>query len=227
LNQNFIRIFNSLEWKIGEIFEKIKFRAEIKKLALTLYLDETNLINRRVEHNVNSKLSNVEIETFELVFRQSSDSSYKATARIKNFLFDDLRETHKQDAVIHMINRHFTVDPNAYMLIASLDFKSKERSRLCKRFDEILLFIFNSFLVSAQLESLYICIKLDYLMILRDFFMSDNMNRSKTTKVSSEQNQLDYNDIETGVDILVKNPEIVLLEDQHNSNSNCLVLNVS
>jgi hypothetical protein len=29
------------------------------------------------------------------------------------------------------------------------------------------------------------------------------------------------------VDVIVKNPEIILLEDQHNSNSNCLVLDVS
>lgn len=34
-------------------------------------------------------------------------------------------------------------------------------------------------------------------------------------------------DVETRLDIIVKNPEIILLEDQHNSNSNCLVLDVS
>jgi hypothetical protein len=33
--------------------------------------------------------------------------------------------------------------------------------------------------------------------------------------------------VETRVNILVKNPEILLLEDQRNANSNCLVLNVS
>jgi len=34
-------------------------------------------------------------------------------------------------------------------------------------------------------------------------------------------------DLETRIDVIVKNPEIILLEDQHNSNSNCLVLDVS
>lgn len=34
-------------------------------------------------------------------------------------------------------------------------------------------------------------------------------------------------DIETRVDIIVKNPEVIILEDQQNSNSNCLVLDVS
>jgi hypothetical protein len=83
-------------------------------------------------------------------------------------------------------------------------------------------------LVSAQLESLYICIKLDYLMVLKDFFIADDVNRPETLKVS-EENQLNRidTDIDTRVDILVKNPEIILLEDQNNSDSNCLVLNVS
>jgi len=58
------------------------------------------------------------------------------TTRIKNFLCDDLRETHRADAVNHMMDRHFTVDPNAYMFIASLEFKPKDQtlpraSRLC------------------------------------------------------------------------------------------------
>jgi len=33
-------------------------------------------------------------------------------------------------------------------------------------------------------------------------------------------------EVETRVDVIVKNPEVILLEDQHNSNSNCLVLDV-
>ncbi len=34
-------------------------------------------------------------------------------------------------------------------------------------------------------------------------------------------------DVETKLEVVIKNPEIILLEDQHNSNSNCLVLDVS
>ena len=34
-------------------------------------------------------------------------------------------------------------------------------------------------------------------------------------------------DVETRLKVSVKNPEIILLEDQHNINSNCLVLDVS
>ncbi len=73
------------------------------------------------------KLANVEIETFGFIFRKFSDTSYKFTTRIKNFRCDDLRETHQADAVIHVIDRHFTVDPDAYMLIATLEFIPKDQ----------------------------------------------------------------------------------------------------
>ena len=34
-------------------------------------------------------------------------------------------------------------------------------------------------------------------------------------------------DLETRIDVIIKNPQVILLEDQHNGNSNCLVLDVS
>jgi hypothetical protein len=71
------------------------------------------------------KLANVQIEMLEALFRQQSDSSYKAMARIKNFLLDDLRETNKPTSVTRMMDRHFTVDPNAHMLVAAFEFKPK------------------------------------------------------------------------------------------------------
>ena len=34
-------------------------------------------------------------------------------------------------------------------------------------------------------------------------------------------------DLETHIEVVVKNPQVILLEDQRNSNSNCVVLDVS
>jgi hypothetical protein len=49
--------------------------------------------------------------------------------------------------------------------------------------------VFNTFLlidclVNAQLESLYICIKPDYLIILQEFFMSDEALSTMTSNVN-------------------------------------------
>jgi hypothetical protein len=72
----------------------------------------------------------------EALFRQQSDGSYKANARVKNLLLDDLRASNKPESVTRMMDRHFTVDPNAQMLIASFEFTPKKEShsalRQCK-----------------------------------------------------------------------------------------------
>lgn len=89
----------------------------------------------------------------EALFRQKSDSSYKAMARVKNLILDDLRQTNKPSSVTHMIDRHFTVDPNTHMFIGCFEFKPPTSPnsiplRLCiiknnnKLFDFILIFSF-------------------------------------------------------------------------------------
>lgn len=79
------------------------------------------------------KLAYVEIDAFNAMFEQHTDSSYKVTAQVKNILFDDLREAHKTDAIVHLINRHFTLDPNRNMLMASLEYKSKHQTHSIAR----------------------------------------------------------------------------------------------
>ena len=121
------------------------------------------------------KLTNIEIEGFEFLFRQYSDSSYRVITRVKNFRSSDLRETHQADAVIHIIDRHHIVQPDAYMLIASLDYEPKTPissipTKNGNHFSNLSISIF-SYSVNIQLESLYICIKVDYLLSLRDFFI--------------------------------------------------------
>ncbi|CAF3380389.1 unnamed protein product [Rotaria sp. Silwood1] len=245
-----------------DILQTVKFRAEIKKLALTLYLGESDLTVRRAARNENLILANVEIEMLEALFRQLSDTSYKAMARFKNLLLDDLRVTNKLTSLTRMMDRHFTVDPNTHMFIGSFEFKPKSSLNPVPLRQ-----------LSAQLESLYICISLDYLMTLQDFFISglpsninnnisssDTSKSTKTNQIESEENRVKTDErlsrsstaiqrpstapskasvpqspysssqnteIETHVDVIVKNPEIILLEDQHNPNSNCLVLDLA
>ncbi|CAF0751812.1 unnamed protein product [Rotaria sordida] len=233
-----------------DILQTVKLRAEVKKLALTLYLGESDLTVRRAPRNENLKLANVEIEMLEALFRQLSDTSYKAMARVKNILLDDLRATNKSTSVTRMIDRHFTVDPDTYMFIGSFDFKPKDSSNPMPVRQ-----------LSAQLESLYICVSLDYLMILQDFFIAGlptgvNKNvSSSNTSISTKTDQrasrpstvvqklstslskasapqspnlsTEDEEVETHVDVIVKNPEVILLEDQHKLNSNCLVLDLA
>ncbi|CAF1242324.1 unnamed protein product [Didymodactylos carnosus] len=82
-----------------EVTTTVRVRAEIKTVALTLYLGESNMTKRRQDRLENLKLADVRIEALETIFKQMNDSSYKAVGRIKNFLLDDLRETHQSAGV--------------------------------------------------------------------------------------------------------------------------------
>ena len=84
---------------------------------------------RRGPRDERQKLANVQIDVFEALFRQQSDSSYKAVARVKNFLLDDLRDSNRPDSVTRMMDRHFTVDPDAQMFVTSFEFLPKSLSR--------------------------------------------------------------------------------------------------
>ncbi|CAF3775950.1 unnamed protein product, partial [Rotaria magnacalcarata] len=166
-----------------DIYQTIKIHAEIKKLALTLYLGESNLTVRHTLRDEKLKLANVEINMLEVLFCQRSDQSYKAMARVKNLLLDDLREANKTSNVKRMIDRHFRVDPNTHMLIGAFEFTPTSSS------NSMPLRLF-----SAQLESLYICVSLDYLIALQDFFVSgllmassNYISRPDTTMLNTEQ----------------------------------------
>jgi hypothetical protein len=57
---------------------------------------------------------------------------------VKNFLLDDLRASNRTDGVTRMMDRHFTVDKDAQMLITSFVFEPKKESspalRDCKKY---------------------------------------------------------------------------------------------
>ncbi|CAF3586652.1 unnamed protein product [Adineta steineri] len=239
----------------NEVVPTLKLRATIKTLALTLYLGDSDMSTRREPRNDKLKLASVEIDMLDAVFKQQSNGSYKATALVKNFLLDDLRATNKRESVTRMMDRHFTVAPDAQMLVAIFEFTPKTTDAAARR------------KLTAQLESLYICISLDYLMKLQDFFISGLPSANAESKPQppppppttttdqlehdTNRNKLDARlstvptktpvpapkppttepnadaDVETFLEIVVKHPEVILLEDQHNSNSNCLVLDLT
>ena len=84
-----------------------------------------------------------------------------------------------------------------------------------------------------RLESLYICLKMDYLMIIYEFFVEDLPSANSSNQISEGKNSTktinsnSNNDVQTQVDMLIINPEILLLENQRQTITNCLVLNVS
>ncbi|CAF1279791.1 unnamed protein product, partial [Didymodactylos carnosus] len=139
----------------------ICFDALIKKIALTLYLGESNIITEHVSRNENLKFVDLQFEMLKAHFQQLCDSSYNGSVQIQELVLDDLRETNRSDSITRMINRNFNVDPNILIFTVNIEFKPKkeERSMGIRQ-------------VNGQLESFYICISADCLMALQDFFVS-------------------------------------------------------
>ena len=108
------------------------------------------------------------------------------------------------------------------MLNMDLTLESEDHRR-SKHFafrGKVFRIFFFDFLVFVEMEGLSICIKIDYLLILYDFFVANLPIQDKITTTSSTST------IETCVDLVIKNPEIILLDTQYDYNSNCLVLNM-
>jgi hypothetical protein len=111
-----------------QISAKIRLDFEIKRIALTLYLGKSNLTVPRAPRDKSLEFANVRIEMLEAHFRQLSDSSYNAEARIQNIALDDLRGAHSPNDVTRLIDRNFNVDPNVQILIVTVKFKPKTRT---------------------------------------------------------------------------------------------------
>ncbi|CAF1248487.1 unnamed protein product [Rotaria sordida] len=111
----------------NKISKKIHFNAEIKKIAITLYLDESNVITRHESRNENSKFFDLQLKMLKAQFRQLSDSSYAGQAQIQELILDDLRVTNRSNKVTHMINRSFNVDPNVPMFTVTLEYKTNNK----------------------------------------------------------------------------------------------------
>ncbi|CAF4025308.1 unnamed protein product [Rotaria sp. Silwood2] len=269
-SQNNVTVTNKNQENLNtnQISEKIHFNAEIKTIAITLYLSESKLITRHASRNENLKFLDLRLETLKAHFRQLSDSSYDGKAQIQTLLLDDLRETNKSNSITRMIDRNFNVDPNASMFTVTLEFK-KENEQQSSGVRQ----------VNAQLESFYICMSSDYFMALYDFFisslsLSDEKKPHPSIMYSETSSDIDYDMplpakpistfrrsnrsfsgalestlrspkrpsetlsttqdaspeagdyLHSNINIVIKSPEIILLEDQHNNNSNCLVLSI-
>lgn len=97
----------------------------------------------------------------EAKFSARSNGYYKATARMKNILLDDLRASNQAGSLTRMIDRHFTVDRDVHMLVTTFEFNPKNESRSAirdRRCNEK-IFLSNRFCVSSHCtigKSLYL-----------------------------------------------------------------------
>jgi hypothetical protein len=105
--------------------EKFRLDFQIKKIGLTLFLEESDLNVHGVIRNENSKFICMQIEMIEAHFQYLFDSSYHGEAQIQCFLLEDLRQTNLSNSNKRLLDRNDNVDRNAQMFIVTVKFKPK------------------------------------------------------------------------------------------------------
>lgn len=111
-----------------KIFEKIFLDFQMKKIDLTLFMDELDLnVHRQMRHE-SSKFMNMNIGMIESHFQYLSDSSYNVKCQIQCLLLEDLRQTNPSNSVTRLFDRNFNVDQNTQLLIATLQFQPNSQT---------------------------------------------------------------------------------------------------
>ncbi|UJR16774.1 hypothetical protein I4U23_003674 [Adineta vaga] len=215
------------------ISKKIQIDFEIQKINLTLCLNENNQTIDQLNPNKTSEFLKMIIEMIDLHFQQLSDGSYTTKTQIKHVFLDDLYGT-------RVLNRNFHVDPNVPLLITTIDFQSDIR-HVNIVLESFYLWLTADCLMALKLffTSIQSSDDEDQSQVSTNNSLAIRENLPPPAKcisvcrrqslrsapTSSSPEKIISSNTVTKVDILIKTPQICWLEDQSNSNSNCLVFN--
>ncbi|VDI65829.1 vacuolar protein sorting-associated protein 13A/C, partial [Mytilus galloprovincialis] len=208
-----------------ELTCKLKFNFEIESLSATLYIGKEDLMAQRSDK---AALGKVELQVIAVSGKQMSDESMEVKVILKDTVLDDSRQ-HKvnginsPDIITRMIQRsksRLSEEGSSNMIDVSFKQDCSKDSN-----------------VDVRVNSLYICVCLDYLMSLGDFFTKGmpQTDRGEVVKQETKPSKTQKKVKEdlppppsNCMDIVVKieKPEIILIEDQLNPNCNCLVLDM-
>ncbi|CAG2221758.1 VPS13A_C [Mytilus edulis] len=214
-----------------ELTCKLKFNFEIESLSATLYIGQEDLMAQRSDK---AALGKVELQVIAVSGKQMSDESMEVKVILKDTVLDDSRQ-HKVNGITSPSNVKLQNDT---VLVNPKTCQEEGSSNMieCQNFKQDCPSKENSG-VDVRVNSLYICVCLDYLMSLGDFFTKGMPQTDKgevvkqETKPSKTQKKV-KEDLppppSNCMDIVVKieKPEIILIEDQLNPNCNCLVLDM-
>ncbi|CAF3837772.1 unnamed protein product, partial [Rotaria sp. Silwood1] len=232
----------------NEIPLNIRLDFQMKQIDLTLYLDKIGLNNQQQSRNENDKFIYLTIQLIEAQFKQSTNINYQGKIQIQHLFADDLRQNHQNKNFARLINKGFNVDQNAPLLIATLQNKSSNCT-VNGEMESFHILISADMIISMKEFFTYVIpsddeTKSNKLMGSNDLQLnlpspaksisqyksSDSQRSSSLTTSEDDQPRRKRSvrsDVETNMKIEVKPSQLILLEDQNNNNSNCLILNFS
>lgn len=208
------------------IYNRMKFKFTLNSLSATLYQGKDELANQSVKvvtRDPKKCLGHFELQLFDVDFKMQSDNSMQAVVILKDTILDDNRPE-KQNGLKRMIQR-YSKGPSSPGTDNMIDVNFTQNSTADKD-------------ITIKVTNLHICVCLDFLMTLADFFTKSLADAppppGKTTAIQGKEPAKSSKPLPAPapvrptssmlVMVTISVPEIVMIEDQSNLETNALVL---
>ncbi|KAK3590891.1 hypothetical protein CHS0354_020869 [Potamilus streckersoni] len=202
----------------------LKFFFQMKSLTATLYGGESILTLGIYKRDINRSLGQFEMHLIAVEGHMMSNNTIETKVILKDMILDDKRPV-KKDGITRFIQKIWMIQRSSISSDDSnmVDISFKQDANKDKK-------------VEVTVISLHICVCLEFLMDLADFFIKGmpESSPSQPQPVKKEDKKAVQPvkqaqtppEGEMRVALNIGKPEIILIEDQTNLSSNVLVLNM-
>ncbi|KAK9299464.1 hypothetical protein QLX08_007488 [Tetragonisca angustula] len=209
------------------IHTSIKFEFVMDSLVITLFTGGSKMSQSSLLHPPENGLAKFCLTHFALKGRIFADGLMATSILLMNCTLDDIRQS-RQGSLVRIMERTTTVP--------SMDDVEKESKKpIRSMLDMTIRQSSNDTFVDIRIFSFSIIVSLDYLMKVKDFFTVDEPPTNKSvpqhvpknhgeSAVKKKQITSSTKKMFT-INIHVEKPDIILLEDMDDINSNCVILN--
>ncbi|XP_026298323.1 vacuolar protein sorting-associated protein 13 isoform X3 [Apis mellifera] len=208
------------------IHTSIKFEFVMDSLVITLFMGGSKMLQSQnsLLHLPENGLAKFCLTHFALKGRIFADGLMATSILLMNCTLDDIRQS-RQGSFIRIMERITT--------ISSMNNVEEESKPVRSMLDMTIRQSSNDTFVDIRVFSFSIIVSLDYLMKIKDFFTIDNLSNKPVTQhvksysepiVKKKQIVSPTKKMFT-INIHIEKPDIILLEDMDDINSNCIILN--
>ncbi|XP_055946551.1 intermembrane lipid transfer protein Vps13-like isoform X4 [Argiope bruennichi] len=201
---------------VAKVHPRFKFDFVLQSVLITLCYGETPLTVGICERKESCSMAEVEVKILEAHAEMMTDSSMLAQVFLNDVRLDDTRKTRKSG--ITRLMQRSTLDESGNMIHIEFNQNSLGDKR-----------------IQATVSSFSLVFCLDYIMMLQEFFAgssskpSDTAENSKqavpTTSHSVSDDSLSQTSGATVIFLKVQKPDIVLVENIEDGDSNAIFLN--
>lgn len=204
------------------IYNRMTFKFTLNSLSATLYQGKDELANQSakvVDRDPKKCLGHFELQLFDIDFKMQSDNSMQAMIILKDTILDDNRPD-KQNGIKRMIQR-YSKGPSSPGTDNMIDVNFIQNPAADKD-------------ISVKVTNLHICVCLDFLMTLSNFFTKGMADAPPPPAIQGKESTKPVKPPAAAppvrptssmlINVMISVPEIVMIEDQSNPDTNALVL---